>query len=192
MTEEKDIEKATFFKIFMIFAKIGAFTIGGGYAMIPLIQNEMVRRGWLDEKEFPDLIALSQTAPGILAVNISIFVGYRLRGTMGSVVATLGSILPSFLIILVIAMAFTGYQDNPVVNRIFMGIRPVVVALIAVPMLQMAKKSMKNVWSYLTAAIVLVLVGFLKVSPIYIIIVILVISFAVAKYRDYRHREGLK
>ena len=106
-------EKATFLKIFLIFAKIGAFTIGGGYAMIPLIQNEMVRRGWLEEKEFPDLIALSQTAPGILAVNISIFVGYKLRGTKGSIVATLGSILPSFLIILIIAIAFTGYQDNP-------------------------------------------------------------------------------
>ena len=112
MTEQKSKENASFFKIFLIFAKIGAFTIGGGYAMIPLIQNEMVKRGWLDEKEFPDLIALSQAAPGILAVNISIFVGYKLRGTKGSIVATLGSILPSFLIILAIAMAFTGYQDE--------------------------------------------------------------------------------
>ena len=183
---------ASYWQIFLVFAKIGAFTLGGGLAMIPLIQNEIVRRGWLSEDDFPDIIALAQIAPGLLAVNISIFAGYKLRGTKGSIVATVGSVMPSFLIILLIAMLFTGYQDNPVVNRIFMGIRPVVVALIAVPMLQMAKKSMKNVWSYLTAAIVLVLVGFLKVSPIYIIIVILVISFAVAKYRDYRHREGLK
>lgn len=183
---------ASYWQIFLVFAKIGAFTLGGGMAMIPLIQNEIVKRDWLSEDDFPDIIALAQIAPGLLAVNISIFAGYKLRGTKGSIVATVGSVMPSFLIILLIAMLFTGYQDNPVVNRIFMGIRPVVVALIAVPMLQMAKKSMKNVWSYLTAAIVLVLVGFLKVSPIYIIIVILVISFAVAKYRDYRHREGLK
>ena len=160
--------------------------------MIPLIQNEIVKRGWLDEKDFPDIIALSQTAPGLLAVNISIFIGYRLKGVKGSLVATLGSIIPPFTIILLIAILFTGYQDNPVVIRIFKGIRPVVVALIAVPMLQMAKKSNRNWQSYLLSAIVLIAVGFLKVSPIYILIVIIVISFAVARFRDTRNREGMK
>ena len=135
---------ASLLQIFLVFAKIGAFTIGGGYAMIPLIQNEIVRRGWLTEEDFPDIVALSQTAPGLLAVNISIFVGYKLRGTKGSIVATLGSILPSFLIILIIAIVAVGYQDNPTVIRIFKGIRPVVVALIAVPMVNMAKKSVKT------------------------------------------------
>ncbi len=160
--------------------------------MIPLIQNEIVKRGWLDEKDFPDIIALSQTAPGLLAVNISIFIGYRLKGVKGSLVATLGSIIPPFTIILLIAILFTGYQDNPVVIRIFKGIRPVVVALIAVPMLQMAKKSNRNWQSYLLSAIVLIAVGFLKVSPIYILIVIIVISFAAARFRDTRNREGMK
>ena len=183
-------EKATFLKIFLIFAKIGAFTIGGGYAMIPLIQNEMVRRGWLEEKEFPDLIALSQTAPGILAVNISIFVGYRLRGTMGSVVATLGSIFPSFLIILVIAMAFSGFQDDPIVQSIFKGIRPVVVALILVPMLQMAKKSNHNPISWAVTAVSLGLVAFLKVSPIYILVIVAVVSYTVAMYRERTRKKG--
>ena len=125
-------------KIFFVFAKIGAFTIGGGYAMLPIIRDEIVKRGWLKEEDFIDIIALAQAAPGLLAVNISIFTGHKLRGTFGSIVATLGSILPSFLIILIIAMAFSGYQDNPTVIRIFKGIRPVVVALIAVPMLNMA------------------------------------------------------
>ncbi len=183
---------ASYWQIFLVFAKIGAFTLGGGVAMIPLIQNEIVRRGWLSEDDFPDIIALSQIAPGLLAVNISIFTGYKLRGTKGSIAATVGSVLPSFLIILLIAMAFTGYQDNPVVIRIFKGIRPAVVALIAVPMLQMAKRSIRKWWAYALAAAVLVLVGFLNVSPVYIIIVVLVISFTVAKYKDSKHREGLK
>ena len=160
--------------------------------MIPLIQNEIVKRGWLEEKDFPDIIALSQTVPGLLAVNISIFIGYRLKGIKGSIVATLGSILPPFTIILLIAMLFTGYQDNPVVVRIFKGIRPVVVALIAVPMIQMAKKSNRNWKAYLLSAIVLTLVGFLKVSPIYILIVIIVISFSIAKFRDSRRKEVKK
>ena len=126
-------------QIFAVFAKIGAFTIGGGYAMIPIIQDEMSRRGWISEEELPDIVALSQSAPGVMAVNISIFAGYRLRGVKGSIAATLGSITPSFCIILAIAMLFTSFKDNPWVVRAFKGIRPVVIALIAVPMVNMAK-----------------------------------------------------
>ena len=136
----------SFWNIFLVFARIGAFTIGGGYAMLPIIRNEIVRRGWLKDEDFTDIIALAQSAPGLLAVNISIFTGYKLRGTAGSIVATLGSILPSFLIILAIAMVFSGYQDNPFVIKVFKGIRPVVVALIAVPMIDMAKKSNRKWW----------------------------------------------
>ena len=103
---------ASYWQIFLVFAKIGAFTLGGGMAMIPLIQNEIVKRGWLSEDDFPDIIALAQIAPGLLAVNISIFAGYKLRGTKGSIVATVGSVMPSFLIILLIAMLFTGYHNH--------------------------------------------------------------------------------
>lgn len=191
MTEEKIVKQASYFRIFLIFAKIGAFTIGGGYAMIPLIQNEMVRRGWLEEKEFPDLIALSQTAPGILAVNISIFVGYKLRGTKGSIVATLGSILPSFFIILVIAIAFSGYQDNPTVVRIFKGIRPVVVALIAAPMIRMAFQNNGKWWHWAITAVVLVMTAFLKISPIYIMLCIIVVAVSVTLYNDRRFRRKM-
>ena len=167
-------------KIFLVFAKIGAFTIGGGYAMIPIIRDELVKRNWIPEDEILDIIALAQSAPGLLAVNISIFAGHRLRGTVGSIVATLGSILPSFLIILAIAMTFSGYQDNPVVIRIFKGIRPVVVALIAVPMLNMAKTANRKWWAWLLSAATLALVAFLKVSPIYILLTIIIISAAIA------------
>ena len=174
----------SYWQIFLVFAKIGAFTIGGGMAMIPLIQNEIVRRGWMKEEDFPDIIALSQSAPGLLAVNIAIFTGYRLKGSKGSIVATIASVLPSIIIILLIAMVFTGYQENPTVISIFKGIRPVVVALIAVPMVQMARKSNRRWWSYLISAAVLVLVGVLKVSPIYILIVVIVISYTAARFAD--------
>ena len=166
-------------KIFFVFAKIGAFTIGGGYAMLPIIRDEIVKRGWLKEEDFIDIIALAQAAPGLLAVNISIFTGHKLRGTVGSIVATLGSILPSFLIILIIAMAFSGYQDNPTVIRIFKGIRPVVVALIAVPMLNMAKTANKKWWAWILSGVTLALVAFLDVSPIYILLTIIVIATAI-------------
>lgn len=192
MPDRSILNMVSYWQIFLIFAKIGAFTIGGGMAMIPLIQGEIVRRGWLKEEDFPDIIALSQSAPGLLAVNIAIFTGYRLKGSKGSIVATIASVLPSILIILLIAMIFTGYQDNPVIIRIFKGIRPVVVALIAVPMLQMARKSNRHWWSYLISAAVLALVGVLKVSPIYILIVVIVISFTVAKLNDKKRRDSIR
>lgn len=182
----------SYWQIFLVFAKIGAFTIGGGMAMIPLIQNEIVRRGWMKEEDFPDIIALSQSAPGLLAVNIAIFTGYRLKGSKGSIVATIASVLPSIIIILLIAMVFTGYQDNPTVISIFKGIRPVVVALIAVPMVQMARKSNRRWWSYLISAAVLVLVGVLKVSPIYILIVVIVISYTATRFADKIRRDRIR
>lgn len=171
--------KASFWQIFLTFAKIGAFTIGGGYAMLPIIQSEIIKHGWLNEEDFTDIVALAQSAPGLLAVNISIFTGHKLRGTSGSIVATLGSILPSFLIILTIAMLFSGYQDNPIVVKIFKGIRPVVVALIAVPMLNMAKTANRKWWAWLISAVALGLVAFLDVSPIYILLTIIVIATAI-------------
>jgi len=179
-------ENVSLWRLFLVFSKIGAFTIGGGYAMIPIIEREMKRRGWIPEEELPDIVALSQSAPGLLAVNISIFAGYRLRGVRGSVAATLGSILPSFLIILLIAMVFTAFRDNPVVQRIFMGIRPAVIALIAVPMINMAKKCNGTWWAWLLSALALAGVAFLGISPIYILLVTLVVAFAVTYFRERR------
>lgn len=177
-------------KIFLVFAKIGAFTIGGGYAMIPIIRDELVKRGWLTDEELPDIIALAQSAPGVLAVNMSIFAGYKMRGTKGSIVATLGSVLPSFLIILLIAMVFAGYKDNPVVERIFKGIRPVVVSLIIVPMVNMARKGNKTWWAWLISAITLVAVAFLGFSPIWILLVLIVLAFSYTMLKERRAGNG--
>ena len=156
--------------------------------MIPIIQDEMARRGWISEEELPDIVALSQSAPGVLAVNISIFAGYRLRGVKGSIAATLGSITPSFLMILAIAMLFTAFKDNPWVIKAFKGIRPVVIALIAVPMINMAMKCCKSWWAWLLAVAALVLVAFLNVSPIYILLCVIVVSFSYTYYKEkWRH-----
>ena len=187
--QNQDNRQTSLWQIFGVFAKIGAFTIGGGYAMISLIQNEIVRRRWLSEDDFSELITLAQTAPGLLAVNISIFTGFRLRGVKGSIVATLASILPSFLIILAIAMAFSGFQDNPTVIRIFKGIRPVVVALILVPMINMARKSDDTWWKWVLSAVVLALVGFLGVSPIYILLCVIVIFLGISVYHEKRMKS---
>ena len=188
--QNQDNRQTSLWQIFGVFAKIGAFTIGGGYAMISLIQNEIVRRKWLSDDDFSELITLAQTAPGLLAVNISIFTGFRLRGVKGSIVATLASILPSFLIILAIAMAFSGFQDNPIVIRVFKGIRPVVVALILVPMINMARKSDDTWWKWTLSAVVLALVGFLGVSPIYILICVIVIFLGISVYREKRMNKS--
>ena len=180
-------KRVPLWQIFAVFAKIGAFTIGGGYAMIPLIQAELSRRGWLPEEELPDIVALSQSAPGVMAVNISIFAGHRLRGVRGSLAATLGSILPSFLIILAIALFFTAFRDNPWVERAFKGIRPVVVALIVVPMVKMARSACKSWWAWLLAIGTLLLVAFLEISPVYILLCVLVLGFGITYINEQKH-----
>lgn len=182
-----------YLQILWTFSKIGAFTLGGGYAMIPLIQKEVVeKKKWISEDEFADLIALAQSAPGLLAVNTSIFLGNKLKGIKGAIVATIGSTFPSFAIILAIAMVFKGYQDNETVIAVFKGIRPAVVALIAVPMINMARKSNKNIVSWAITAVSLGLVGFLKVSPIYIIIVSLIGGYIYIKSREPHGKEAGK
>ena len=173
-------------KIFLVFAKIGAFTIGGGIPMIAAIKSELTEKGWLKEEDFIDIITLAQTAPGLFAVNISILTGHKLRGTKGSVVAPIASCLPPFLIILAVAMFFTSFKDNEYVIRAFKGIRPVVVALIGVPMIGMIKATRMRWWSWILVVSSMTLVCFLKVSPIYILICVIVIAAAVSWYSNKR------
>ena len=159
-------------KLFTTFFRIGLFTFGGGYAMIPLIENDVVEKnGWLQKGEFIDLLAVAQSAPGVFAVNMSVFVGYRLRGVAGALSAAFGCVMPSVVIILLIALFFQRFRHIEVVNNIFLGIRPVVVALIAVPVFNVAKSaniSMRTIWVPVLSALLIVAFG---VSPIYVIIV---------------------
>jgi chromate transporter len=160
------------FRLFTTFFRIGLFTFGGGYAMIPLIEHDVVdRNAWLRKDEFIDLLAVAQSAPGVFAVNMSVFVGYRMRGVAGALSAAFGCVMPSVAIILLIALFFRRFRHIEVVNNIFMGIRPVVVALIAVPVFNVARSARlgwSTVWIPVLSALLIVAFG---VSPVYVIIV---------------------
>ena len=157
--------------LFKTFFRIGLFTLGGGYAMIPLIEEEVVNKHrWVSHEQMLDLIAIAQSCPGVFAINTSIFVGYKLRRLPGAIAAAAGTALPSFLIILAIAIFFKQFEDNRIVAAMFSGIRPAVVALIAVPtfrMAQQAKIGWTTAWIPIVSALLIWLLG---VSPIYIII----------------------
>jgi chromate transporter len=161
-----------YLQLFWSFFKIGAFTLGGGYAMIPLIEQEIVgRRRWISSDEFSETLTLAQSAPGPIAINSAVFVGYKMRGMRGVLTSVLGTVLPSFVVILVIAMFFTNIREQEVVTRIFKGLRPAVVALIAVPVVRMLEKK-KFEWSVvLIAALAAVAIAWLKISPILVMLV---------------------
>ena len=159
------------YELFSSFFKIGAFTLGGRYAMIPMIEAEVVdKHRWIEKEEFIDLIAIAQSCPGVFAINTSIFIGYKLKKMRGALCASLGTALPSFLIILLIAIFFHRFMEVSWIAAMFRGIRPAVVALIAVPTFNMAKSagiSLVNCWIPIASAVLIWLVG---VNPIFIII----------------------
>lgn len=160
----------TYWQLFWTFFRIGSFTIGGGYAMIPLIEKEVVdKQKWIGSRDFLDMLAMAQSAPGVIAINTAIFVGYKLKKFPGSVAAVIGCALPSFVIILLIATFFVEIRSNPIVEKIFKGIRPAVVALIAAPLWRMAK-SARITWKTAFIPIgVIVLIFVLKVPPVYVV-----------------------
>ena len=172
-----------YWESFKTFFHIGIFTLGGGYAMIPLIEEEVVnKKQWVSKDEFLDLIAIAHSCPGVFAINISIFIGYKLRKLRGALATAFGTALPSFLIILMIAIFFHRFEDNPVVAAMFRGIRPAVVALIAVPTFNLAKSakiSWSNCWIPAISALLIWLMG---VSPIYIILLAGIGGWACGRY----------
>lgn len=157
--------------LFKTFFKIGAFTLGGGYAMIPIIEKEIVdKHQWIRREEFLDLIAIAQSCPGVFAINISTFIGYKLKGNWGAACCTLGTALPSFLIILLIALFFHQFMHVGWVAAMFRGIRPAVVALIAVPTFTLAKSAGINLANCWIPVISALLIWAFHVNPIWIII----------------------
>lgn len=184
-----------FFQLFWTYLKIGTFTLGGGYAMLPLIQREVVdRKGWIDEEEFLNMIALAQAAPGLIAVNSAIFIGWRVGGWRGVCGAVLGAVLPSFLIILAIAMVFREWKELPAVEAVFKGVRPAVVALIAAPLVKLARTAVRTKHSdvsnqysaYLPlllslAAALLIWLG--HVNPVWVILATIILTLIVVKLK---------
>ena len=158
--------------IFLTFFKIGSFTIGGGYAMLPIIQREVVdNKKWLGEEEFLDSIAVTNSLPGPLAINCATFVGYKTAGFAGAISAALGAVMPSFLIILVIAIFFGAIRENPIIEHVFAGIRPAVVALIAFALVKLVKSMGVNYVNISISVSVLLLILLLNFHPIVTIII---------------------
>ena len=154
--------------IFISLLKIGAFTFGGGYAMIPLIEAEMIqKRSWLNREEFINLLIMAQSIPGPIALNTAVFVGYKTRGWKGAFAALLGVVIPSFVIILLIATVFTDFKDNHYVAAAFKGMRPAVVALIAAPLIGMSKGM--SWWKILLAVGAAAAIWLAGLSPIWFI-----------------------
>ena len=179
-----------YLQLFWTYLKIGTFTIGGGYVMLSMIEREIVdKKEWIDREEFMNMIALAQAAPGLIAVNSAIFIGWRIGGWRGVIATVLGAALPSFCIILAIAMLFQDYKDYPAVEAIFKGIRPAVVALIAAPLCRMAT-SAKITWSTAIIPIAGALLIWLGgLSPVWIIFVTVI---ATLLYTYLKERKSSK
>lgn len=171
-------------ELFIVFARIGGFTFGGGYAMLPIIQEEVVeKRGWATEEEVIDYYAIGQSTPGIIAVNTATFIGYKQRGIIGGIAATLGMVFPSVVIITVIANFFRQFQDYQVVQHAFGGIRVAVVALILNAISKMWSASVKDNIGVLIFAASFITMIFFEISPIIVIVASATIGILVSKKR---------
>lgn len=174
--------------MFGSFFKIGLFTFGGGYAMVPIIQREVIeRRGWIDREEFIELLTLAQSAPGPIALNTSVFVGYKMRGYAGALAALLGVVVPAFTVILIVAIYFAQFRENIYVNAAFKGMRPAVVALIVAPVISLSKGM--GAWKYLIAALTAAVVWYGGLSPIWLIVVAAVAGVLIELYNGHKHVE---
>ena len=159
------------FDLFWTFCKIGALTFGGGYAMLPLIQREIVEnKKWSTEREILDYYAVGQCTPGVIAVNTATFIGFKLKGIIGGIVATLGVVFPSLIIILIIASFLQSFADLSRVQSAFTGIRVAVVALIITTVIKLLKSSIKDYLGVIIAIIAFIISAFIGLSPVYVVI----------------------
>lgn len=157
--------------------------------MLPLIQREVVdRKGWINEEEFLNMIALAQAAPGLIAVNSAIFIGWRVGGWRGVAGAVLGAVLPSFLIILAIAIVFTDWKEQPAVEAAFKGIRPAVVALIAAPIFKMSKSAKLGWLTALIPITVALLIWLLHVNPVWVILATIILTLIIVDITERRRK----
>ena len=159
-------------ELFRIFFKIGVTTIGGGYAMIPMMEHEIVKStGWLTQEEFLDILAVAQATPGIFAVDMAGHIGHKLGGLRGALIASIANVLPSFVIILILATFFQQFKELTLVQNAFRAIRPVVVALIAAPVFAMARSASLSRYTIWIPVLAAILIYFFDVSPVYIILI---------------------
>lgn len=172
------------FVLFITFFKIGAFTFGGGYAMIPLLQREVVeKQHWLTEEDILDIIVVAESTPGPIAINFATFVGFRVGGFIGALVSTLGAVIPSFVVISVISVVLSQFKSLKAVTYAFVGIRAGVLALILKALFTMSKKCPKNILSYVIAAAAFLSAVVFDVNALYIIIACAVIGIVLSLFK---------
>ncbi len=179
----------TIFELFFLFAKIGAVTFGGGYAMLPILQRELVeKREWVSEEELMDYFAIGQCTPGVIAVNTGTFVGYKLKGIIGGIAATLGVITPSIIIITIISAFISNFLEYKVVQYAFNGIRICVCVLIFNAVLKLSKKALVDKWAWGIFAMVFIASLFFDVSAMVLIIIAGALGFAIRKMMDKKEK----
>lgn len=178
-------------QLFLIFAKMGAITFGGGYAMLPILQREVVdNHHWVSDEELMDYYALGQVTPGMIAVNVATFIGLKLKGFWGGIFATLGVITPSMIIITTIAMFLTRFEENPYVVHAFTGIRACVCVLILDAVLKLGKKSVKDKRTLFIFLVILCLSLFAPVSPVFSVIAAGMAGFFLMPSAKKEKKEG--
>ena len=167
-------------ELFIVFFKLGAFTIGGGIAMLPLLQNTLINeKKWFTKEEFMDIVAVCQSLPGVVAINMATYVGYKKKGLIGSIVSTFGVTIPSFIMILIIAKFITSLGDNGVLMGAMAGLRAAALGMVVVALSQLMPAAIKNKWAMLAAIVAFVLIAILKVNTAYVILLFAMLGIAV-------------
>ena len=178
-------------ELYLAFVKIGAFTFGGGLAMMPIMQRELIeKRGWLTEEELIDYFAIGQSTPGIIAVNVATFVGYKRLGWFGGIIGTLGVVTPSWVIIMLLAGAISSVDKYPLAQKALKGINVAVAALLTSVIVKFSKKTIKNIWNAFFMLLAFVLIYFLKVQSVWIIIASLITGSLLTLYRQKKVRAS--
>ena len=176
-------------ELYLAFVKIGAFTFGGGLAMMPIMQRELIeKRGWITEEELIDYFAIGQSTPGIIAVNVATFVGYKKLGWFGGIIGTLGVVTPSWVIIMLLAGAISSVDKYPLAQKALKGINVAVAALLTSVIVKFSKKTIKSIWNAFFMLLAFALIYFLKVQSVWIIIASLVIGSLLTLYRQKKTR----
>ena len=172
-------------ELYLAFVKIGAFTFGGGLAMMPIMQRELIeRRGWITDEELIDYFAIGQSTPGIIAVNVATFVGYKRLGVFGGIIGTLGVVTPSWVIIMLLAGAISSVDKYPLAQKALKGINVAVAALLTSVIVKFSKKTIKNIWNALLMLLAFVLIYFFKVQSVWIILTSIIIGCLLTLYRQ--------
>ena len=181
-----------FLELYFAFVKIGAFTFGGGLAMMPIMQRELIeKRGWITEEELIDYFAIGQSTPGIIAVNVATFVGYKKLGWLGGIIGTIGVVTPSWVIIMLLAGAISSVDQYPLAQKALKGINVAVAALLTSVIVKFSKKTIKNIWNALFMLLAFALIYFFKVQSVWIILSSLIIGCLLTLYKQKKQKTSV-